>query len=135
MKPELLNRMDEIIIFSPLGGTDLRDIVKLIVDQAVDRASKERSITLSVSNCLIDKILEEGSANPAQSGERPRDMWKTLSLTPLFEDSSRKAKRPPCPSEEKVPPPLNCRPFRLRDTPMGRRWRSILKMPTEALVR
>jgi len=71
MKPELLNRIDEIIIFSPLGGTDLRDIVKLIVDQAVDRASKERSITLSVSNCLIDKILEEGSANAAQFGARP----------------------------------------------------------------
>ena len=71
MKPELLNRIDEIVVFSPLGGSDLRDIVKLIVNQAVDRASKERSITLSVSDCLIDKILEEGSANAAQFGARP----------------------------------------------------------------
>ena len=71
MKPELLNRIDEIVVFSPLGGSDLRDIVKLIVNQAVDRASKERSITLSVSDCLIDKILQEGSANAAQFGARP----------------------------------------------------------------
>ena len=71
MKPELLNRIDEIVVFSPLGGSDLRGIVKLIVSQAVDRASKERSITLSVSDCLIDKILEEGSANAAQFGARP----------------------------------------------------------------
>ena len=71
MKPELLNRIDEIVVFSPLGGSDLRDIVRLIVNQAVDRASKERSITLSVSDCLVEKILQEGSANAAQFGARP----------------------------------------------------------------
>jgi len=71
IKPELLNRIDEIVVFSPLGGADLRAIVTLIVDLTIDRAMKERSITLSVADCIIDKILEEGSGSAAQFGARP----------------------------------------------------------------
>lgn len=81
MKPELLNRIDEIVVFSPLGGTDLRAIVRLLVDQTIDRALQERSISLTVADCLVDKILEEGSGNAAQFGARP--IRRAVSLQPL----------------------------------------------------
>merc|ERR1712038_1820538 len=39
-KPELLNRIDEIIIFSPLSFETLREIATNILDEAVKRASE-----------------------------------------------------------------------------------------------
>ena len=71
MKPELLNRIDEIITFSPLGGSELRSIVELTLAQAIGRAQSERGITILASDCLIDKIMEEGSLNASQFGARP----------------------------------------------------------------
>lgn len=70
-KPELLNRIDEIIVFAPLGGNDLVDIARFIVSQTVDRAVKERDVYMEVGPQLIQKIVEEGSYNAAQFGARP----------------------------------------------------------------
>merc|ERR1719253_231374 len=41
MKPELLNRMDEIIVFSPLSTTDLESITSLILRKTIERAESE----------------------------------------------------------------------------------------------
>jgi ATP-dependent Clp protease ATP-binding subunit ClpC len=71
MKPELLNRIDEIIVFSPLDDDNLRDIARAIVDASIDRAYKERSITLAVSESLIDSIGNDGTMNAAEFGARP----------------------------------------------------------------
>jgi ATP-dependent Clp protease ATP-binding subunit ClpC len=71
MKPELLNRIDEIIVFSPLESNNLRDIAIAIVDASIDRAFKERSITLSISENLIDAIVADGGINAAEFGARP----------------------------------------------------------------
>jgi len=70
-KPELLNRIDEIIVFAPLGGNDLVDIARFIVSQTVDRAVKERDVHMEVGPQLLNKIVEEGSYNAAQFGARP----------------------------------------------------------------
>ena len=59
-KPKLLNMIDEIIVFSPLDNANLRDIAHATVDASIERAFKERSIRLSVSECLIDCIEEHG---------------------------------------------------------------------------
>lgn len=71
MKPELLNRIDEIVIFSPLGGGELRSVASLLLDQTIKRAKEERGITLEVSDSLVDKVIGEGSSNAAQFGARP----------------------------------------------------------------
>ena len=60
MKPKLLNMIYEIIVFSPLDNANLRDIAHAIVDASIERAFKERSIRLSVSEYLIDCIEEHG---------------------------------------------------------------------------
>lgn len=73
LKPELLNRIDEIVVFSPLGESQLRSISKLILDETIRRAREECDIYLRASDNLIDMILKEGtSANASnQFGARP----------------------------------------------------------------
>lgn len=83
MKPELLNRIDEIIVFSPLDDDNLRDIARAIVDASIERAYKERSITLSVSESLIDSIVNDGTINAAEFGARPM----RRAAQRLFEDA------------------------------------------------
>jgi len=71
MKPELLNRIDEIVIFSPLGGIELRSVASLLLNKTIERAMEERGIILSVSESLIEKVIMEGGLNAAQFGARP----------------------------------------------------------------
>jgi ATP-dependent Clp protease ATP-binding subunit ClpC len=71
MKPELLNRMDEIVVFSPLSRTDLASITDLILDKIARRAASEQDLTLSVGPALSSKVMEEGSSSAAQFGARP----------------------------------------------------------------
>lgn len=71
MKPELLNRMDEIVVFSPLSTTDLESITSLILSKTIKRAEAEQELTITASPALSRKVMEEGSSNAAQFGARP----------------------------------------------------------------
>jgi ATP-dependent Clp protease ATP-binding subunit ClpC len=71
MKPELLNRMDEIVVFSPLSKDDLTSITDLILDKIKDRAESEQELSITISPSLSAKVMEEGSSNAAQFGARP----------------------------------------------------------------
>lgn len=71
MKPELLNRIDEIVIFAPLEGKELLSIAKLLLDQSIKRAKEERDIDLVVTDNFYNTVLSEGSENAAKFGARP----------------------------------------------------------------
>lgn len=71
MKPELLNRIDEIVIFSPLGGDELKSVASLLLDGTIKRAKEERGISLSASPALIDQVILEGASSASQFGARP----------------------------------------------------------------
>jgi ATP-dependent Clp protease ATP-binding subunit ClpC len=71
MKPELLNRIDEIVVFSPLSDSNLNSIAELILNRTVKRAQSEQELTLKLSPALSQKVTEEGSSNAAQFGARP----------------------------------------------------------------
>jgi hypothetical protein len=71
MKPELLNRLDEIVVFSPLSPTDLTSIASLLLQQTVKRAQTERQMTLELGASLIQKVRDEGSAHASTFGARP----------------------------------------------------------------
>jgi ATP-dependent Clp protease ATP-binding subunit ClpC len=71
MKPELLNRIDEIVVFSPLSEEDLQSITDLTLSKITARAETEQELTISVSPALSAKVMEEGSSNAAQFGARP----------------------------------------------------------------
>jgi ATP-dependent Clp protease ATP-binding subunit ClpB len=68
LKPEFLNRIDETVVFKPLGKADVKNIVKMQLNQLVSRLSKQ-DIKLSVSEETIDYLAEKGF--DPQFGARP----------------------------------------------------------------
>lgn len=71
MKPELLNRIDEIVVFSPLSYKNLRAIASNILDETVVRAREEQEMDLAVTEDLVEKVTEEGCMDANQYGARP----------------------------------------------------------------
>ena len=71
MKPELLNRIDEIVVFKPLENGVLISIAKAILDETIQRASAEQDMDVSVTQSLMAMVTREGAYNAAQFGARP----------------------------------------------------------------
>eukprot|EP00045_Choanoeca_perplexa_P014501 m.170698 g.170698 ORF g.170698 m.170698 type:complete len:804 (-) comp16696_c1_seq4:34-2445(-) len=67
-RPEFLNRLDEVVLFKPLGSVALRRICRNMVS-LVEKRLVDRDIRLVVSDAACDYILEQ-SYNPAY-GARP----------------------------------------------------------------
>ncbi len=57
--PEFLNRVDEIMIFHPLGPDQIRKIVDLQIDR-LRKQLAEKGIRLEVTNAALSAIAEEG---------------------------------------------------------------------------
>jgi ATP-dependent Clp protease ATP-binding subunit ClpA len=67
-RPEFLNRVDEIVIFNPLGKEQLEKIVDLLL-ASVDKLLAERNITMELTPAARELLLREGY-DPA-FGARP----------------------------------------------------------------
>jgi ATP-dependent Clp protease ATP-binding subunit ClpB len=68
VRPEFLNRVDEIITFSPLNQEQIRSIVCLQLD-IIKKRLADNDITLDISQNAIDLLAREGY-NP-DFGARP----------------------------------------------------------------
>ncbi|PLX10085.1 MAG: type VI secretion system ATPase TssH, partial [Marinilabiliales bacterium] len=55
MRPEFLNRIDEIIMFKPLSESDLQNIVKILTNNLASKVSKQ-GLSLAFSDSAIDFI-------------------------------------------------------------------------------
>ncbi|KAM3213888.1 hypothetical protein ACQJBY_066367 [Aegilops geniculata] len=71
-KPELRNRMSEIVIFEPLSRDKLKEIVKIQMKSIVARVAS-KGICLSASDAALEVVLSE-SYNPMY-GARPVKRW------------------------------------------------------------
>ncbi|KAE8655207.1 Chaperone protein ClpB1 [Hibiscus syriacus] len=71
-RPELLNRLDEIVVFDPLSHDQLRKVAKLQMKDVASRLA-ERGIALAVADSALDYILAE-SYDPVY-GARPIRRW------------------------------------------------------------
>ncbi|MFS0688453.1 AAA family ATPase [Sporosarcina sp. 179-K 8C2 HS] len=67
-KPELLNRMDDIIIFHSLSGNSFRLIAKKMLEDLVKRLD-EQEVDLEYGEDILDWIVKEGT--DAEFGARP----------------------------------------------------------------
>ncbi len=67
-KPELLNRMDDIIIFHSLTGKSFRKIARKMIEDLVKRL-REQEIVMEYSEDVLDWIVNEGT--DADFGARP----------------------------------------------------------------
>ncbi|WP_309066731.1 ATP-dependent Clp protease ATP-binding subunit [Microbacterium sp.] len=59
MRPEFLNRIDEIVLFQKLGRDELARIVRLMLD-ATARRLAERSVALEVTDAAVAWLAEHG---------------------------------------------------------------------------
>jgi ATP-dependent Clp protease ATP-binding subunit ClpA len=67
-RPEFLNRVDELVLFSPLGDDELAGITRLQLDALFDRV-RERGIDVIVTDEGVREVARRGH-DPAQ-GARP----------------------------------------------------------------
>jgi ATP-dependent Clp protease ATP-binding subunit ClpC len=58
-RPEFLNRIDDIIIFQPLGKEELRKVIDLLVKD-VEKLLADRNIKLTLTEAAKDWLLKEG---------------------------------------------------------------------------
>lgn len=58
-KPEFINRIDETVVFHPLGKAQIRAICKLQI-QALRKRLQERNLNLDISEAALDMIGEAG---------------------------------------------------------------------------
>ena len=67
-RPEFLNRIDEAVVFHPLGQEQIRAITEIQIDY-LRRRLAERDITLQISTAALDRLGEAGF--DAVYGARP----------------------------------------------------------------
>lgn len=67
-KPELLNRFDDIIAFSPLGDSQIYAVVQLLLKN-VSQELEKKEITVTFDQSVVEKIVKEGYDQ--QFGARP----------------------------------------------------------------
>lgn len=71
MRPELLNRIDEIIVFSPLDYENLKEISKNLIANTVDRAKEDQNIRLTVADNIAEIVTREALGVSSMYGARP----------------------------------------------------------------
>jgi ATP-dependent Clp protease ATP-binding subunit ClpC len=71
MKPEFLNRIDDIVVFEHLSETELSQIATTMIIDITIRVKMERNVDIEVSGELLRKIVKEGSKSALQYGARP----------------------------------------------------------------
>jgi ATP-dependent Clp protease ATP-binding subunit ClpC len=82
--PEFINRLDEIVLFSPLGEGDLREIVRLLLDELSGRLA-ERRMRVEIDTAGISWLLARTAAD-RRFGARPlRRAVERLVADPLAE--------------------------------------------------
>lgn len=92
IRPEFLNRIDEIIMFMPLARAEIREIVKLQIS-AVSRILAKNDISLKITDSALDLLADEGY--DAEYGARPvkrviqRDILNRLSCDILSGNVSK----------------------------------------------
>ncbi|MBO7232468.1 MAG: AAA family ATPase, partial [Bacteroidales bacterium] len=59
IRPEFLNRVDELIMFTPLNPTEIRQIVALQIDQ-IRRMLESNGVSMQLTDKALDFIAEEG---------------------------------------------------------------------------
>ena len=84
IRPEFLNRIDEVIMFTPLQKNEIVDIVRLQV-KSLQKMLANNSITIEVTDKAVEWIAQEGY--DPQFGARP---VKRVIQRNLLNDLSKK---------------------------------------------
>ncbi|MFI3230268.1 MAG: ATP-dependent Clp protease ATP-binding subunit [bacterium] len=83
-KPEFLNRIDDIIVFHTLEKEEVKQITDLMLKELVDRVKENLDITLTITEAVIDQLVEIGYDN--NYGARPLRRAIQTNIEDLFTD-------------------------------------------------
>jgi ATP-dependent Clp protease ATP-binding subunit ClpC len=67
--PEFINRVDDVIVFNPLGRRELRAIVDLLIDD-VNETIAERKLRVELTDAAKEWLLDRAGVEPS-TGARP----------------------------------------------------------------
>jgi len=84
MRPEFLNRIDELIMFTPLTQKEIKEIVKLQFEDVAGKLS-EMGMEITITDRAVDLVAEQGY--DPQYGARP---IKRLIQKNILNEISRK---------------------------------------------
>jgi ATP-dependent Clp protease ATP-binding subunit ClpB len=84
LRPEFLNRVDELIMFTPLTKQEIRDVVRLQFNEVIQKLA-ENGIEIAITEKALDLIAEQGY--DPQYGARP---IKRLIQKNILNELSRK---------------------------------------------
>ncbi len=70
LPPELYNRIDEALVFAPLGRDDVREIARRLLDGLGEALAMDRGVRLDFGADVVDHLLDEGGFDPSL-GARP----------------------------------------------------------------
>lgn len=76
-RPELVNRLDEIVVFEPLGREDLERILDLLLER-IGRRLTGRSLRLDVTQAARSGLLDEGFAPASGARELARTVERRV---------------------------------------------------------
>merc|ERR1712187_513238 len=68
LRPELLNRLDDVVVFNPLSCAVLRRVVRLQLSDVLKRL-EELDVSMTITDAAVDHVLHE--AHDPQMGARP----------------------------------------------------------------
>ena len=68
-RPEFLNRIDEILVFHPLGKQEMKKIVSFMCNELIKRAKEQLNIKLTIRDSVKKHIVETGTDQ--KYGARP----------------------------------------------------------------
>ena len=81
VRPEFLNRFDDIVLFSPLTKKEIKEIVKLQFSRIQSQAL-QKNIKLSIENEAIDELTKK-SLDPQYGGRPVKRVLQKEILNPL----------------------------------------------------
>jgi len=58
-RPELLNRLDRVVVFKPLSQESLKQILKRELDEVLERLKETQKVVYSVSDEVLDFLLKK----------------------------------------------------------------------------
>ena len=81
LRPEFLNRIDEIVMYKPLGKEQIRDIVRVQLTSVEERL-KAKKVSLDFEDAVLDKLAEKGF-DPIYGARPLKRVIQTDVLNPL----------------------------------------------------
>jgi ATP-dependent Clp protease ATP-binding subunit ClpC len=70
LAPELYNRIDEVLVFSPLGREEVREIARRLLVGMAEALVDQRRVRLEYGPEVIEHLLDQGGYDPSL-GARP----------------------------------------------------------------